>query len=82
MKRKIKLTESDLHRIVKTSIKRVLKESINSTNMLAQLLTGLDENTAESVASEIEFAYNNGYGFDEMTRYLSEKLNPTPYSQI
>ena len=82
MKRKIKLTESDLHRIVKTSIKRVLKESINSTNMLAQLLTGLDENTAESVASEIEFAYNNGYDFDEMARYLSEKLNPTPYSQI
>ena len=30
MKRRVKLTESDLHRIVKNSVKRVLKENIDA----------------------------------------------------
>lgn len=29
MKRKIRLTESDLHRVIKESVKKVLKESMN-----------------------------------------------------
>lgn len=34
MKRKIRLTESDLHNIVKESVNRILKESLDSHMMI------------------------------------------------
>jgi hypothetical protein len=80
-KRLVKLTESDLHRIVRKSVNRILREGMgDSVDTLAQLLTDLDENTAQFVAGEMEFAYQNGYGFDEMVQFLSEKLDPRPYN--
>ena len=81
MKKTIRLTESDLHDIIKKSVNRILKEnSENSISTLANLLTGLDENTAESVASELNFAFNMGYDFNTTIQHLSDRLDPTPYS--
>ena len=38
MKQKIRLTESDLHRIIKESVNNVLKEEIDTTNALSQIV--------------------------------------------
>ena len=79
MKRKIiNLSESDLHRIVKESVKRVIKEDTESIkNQFANIITGIDENSALFIAGELaragedtlktmEFIINhmNGYGYD------------------
>ena len=88
MKKVIRLTESDLHRIIKESVKKTLKRNIrendnsdDSIYKLAELLTGLDENTAESVATELYFGYRMGYDFDTIVEILVNKLDPTPYGE-
>lgn len=77
-----KLNESDLHRIVKESVKKVLKENsgIPEIQQLKEILCNLDEHTAESVANEIAYSMFNGYDFNEMVQRLSEIMNPNPYS--
>lgn len=77
-KNRIKLTESDLNKIIKESVKRVLKEDAgNIVNQFAQLLaTDFSMSTAEFIANELartgqdtintmEFIVNhmNGYGY-------------------
>ena len=43
MKQKIRLTESDLHRVIKESVKRVLREGHNEDYMEAkQIIDGMD----------------------------------------
>jgi uncharacterized membrane protein len=77
-KNRIKLTESDLNKIIKESVKKVLKEDTgNIVNQFAQLLaTDFSMSTAEFIANELartgqdtintmEFIVNhmNGYGY-------------------
>jgi len=76
--RRIKLNESKLNRIIKESVRRVLKEdSSDVINQFAELLTtGFDIETAKFIANEfartgqdtlntMEFIINhfNGYGY-------------------
>lgn len=83
MKKMIKLTEGDLHRIVKASVKRVLNEDeefdMTPIQKLGQLLTNLDEHTAESMANEIDHAMTLGSSFEEMVEHLGEMFDSEPY---
>jgi hypothetical protein len=61
IKQIVSLTESDLHRIVKKSVNKILRESSydETENIVAQFaenITGLDENTAMFVARELSRA--------------------------
>ena len=75
MRRRVRLTEGDLHRIVKRSVKRVLREGANDiVSQFAETITNLDGNSASFIAQELyrsgcndvmEFIINhmNGYGY-------------------
>ena len=57
----VRLTESDLHRIVKKSVNRILRESSQDeiekiVTQFAEDITGLDENSAMFVAQELSRA--------------------------
>jgi len=76
---KVRLTESTLKKIVKESVKKVLRENNETENIVQQFaeqITGLDENSAMFVARELSMAgeetlntmrfiieHNNGYGY-------------------
>lgn len=61
MKRIAKLTESDLHRIVKESVKRVLNEGTYQVDTLPDILSNM--------ASYAEQCINNG---EDVSGYYSE----------
>ena len=58
---RIRLTESDLHRIVKESVKRVLSEGVYSPNNLPEIL--------ENMADYVNNCINNG---DDVSGYYQE----------
>lgn len=74
MKQQIRLTESDLHRIVKESVKKLLKEgttnnivinkwnnieqTLGSETMLSELFQYLDGDTIADFVNTIENAYD------------------------
>ena len=76
-KSRINLSESKLHRIVKESVRRVLREDTeNIKQQFAEIITGIDENSAEFIANELAMAgqdtlnamegiinHINGYGY-------------------
>ena len=75
MKRRIRLTESDIQNIVKRSVKRVLNERKNvMVDYLAQMLTNCDANRAMAIAQDIYREYDmwDSYGIDDIIR----KYNP------
>ena len=74
--RRNRLTEGRLNRIIKESVRRVLKEDADIRGQFADLLTGLDANTASFIANELAMAgqdtinamesiinHMNGYGY-------------------
>ena len=92
MKRTIRLTENDLHRIINKSVKKIIKEGnftfrdgegrnleyVNSgVEILGSLLTDLDEDTANKVAQEIKMSWDGD--FESMVENLNSFLDPTPY---
>ena len=92
-KKLIRLTESDLHRIVRKSVNKILRESEitfrdedgrnleyanQGVEILGGLLTGLDEDTANKVAQEIKMHW--GEDFENVVESLNSFLDPTPYS--
>ena len=72
-----KLTESDLHRIVKESVRKMLKENTaNVESQFADIITGLDAQSASFIAGELArtgqetigamtfiIEHFNGYGY-------------------
>ena len=70
MKRTIKLTESDLHRIIKESVKRVLSESE----------TGIDWRTLQNAAFK---SYNRGYDehFDDKEQFEKDMERTGRFAQ-
>lgn len=60
-KKMIRLTEQDLHRIVKESVGRILKEGVsNSSANIYHDLTKLLDNARDLSGELIEAAYNDG----------------------
>ncbi len=66
MKRKIRLTESDLHRIVSESVNRVLKESQKASD--AQ--NAVSQDMAEKLGFKLE--YDTGDGYELWGRVVSK----------
>lgn len=63
MKRRIRLTENDLHRIIKESVKRVLNEDINNEIWFAVYVASAEDlNAMDDIYSE-----NDGPCFVELT---------------
>ena len=61
MKRRIRLNESSLHRIVKESVKKILREGVYSPNNLPEIL--------ENMASYVDDCINNG---EDVSDYYRE----------
>lgn len=81
MKRRIRLTESDIQNIVKRSVKRVLNERKNvMVDYLAQMLTNCDANRAMAIAQDIyrEFDMMDSYGIDDIIRKYNPNCPPKP----
>lgn len=68
MKQRIRLTESDLHKVIKESVRRVLKESIDSVNIDPY---GTD---AESYHSPSDDEIKKAEAFDK--KYRTWRNNP------
>ena len=64
-KKLIRLTESDLHRIVKESVRRVLKESDNNLRELAQRMAEVGSGSLTD--EEHELLRNAGYTFNTIS---------------
>lgn len=71
MKRRVKITESDLHRIVKESVKRVLKESENNAKKEIFTIDGLNIETEED-ASDMKYCGAVYYSEDEAVKAARE----------
>lgn len=77
MKKKVRMNESRLNKIIKESVRRVLKEStVNVESQFADIITGLDAQSASFIAGELASAgqetigamtfiinHFNGYGY-------------------
>ena len=75
MKKRIKLTESDIQNIVERSVKRILNErETPMVDYLAEMLTNCDAKRARAIARDIyeEFDMMDSYGIDDIIR----KYNP------
>lgn len=59
MKRKVRLTESDLHKIIRKSVKRVLKESLEQ-NELDEFYSEEDDNGNQGKEGQVK-SYDVGY---------------------
>ena len=80
-KKLIRLTESDLHRIVKESVNKVLKESLETQGIIASL-EKLEDKLVD-VASEIKrIFFKNERRFDDshLQRFVRLGLDNPPYS--
>ena len=75
-KKLIRLTESDLHRIVKESVQKILKEIIDSVNNEHLVLS---ENHNESKAIAYELAYY--FGLDGLEYYLTIRKQRSGYNE-
>ena len=71
MKRRVKITESDLHRIVKESVKRVLRESENSSKKEIFTIDGFNIETEED-ASDMKYCGVVYYSEDEAVKAARE----------
>lgn len=72
-KRRIKLTESDLHRVIKESVRKVLKENIDSDNAYEMAIDFLDKTgmSSEDLMSEVF----NWFGTWECAKWISDIRN-------
>ena len=59
-KKLIRLTESDLHRIVKQSVNKVLKEGVGDSVKIYNDLSGLLDKARDLSGELIDSAYNDG----------------------
>ena len=59
MKRRVRLTEGDLHRIVRRSVNKVLRESLEGTDEIEEAVT--------NAASIIADAYHSQNGMQDIT---------------
>jgi len=69
MKRRIRLTESDLHRIINRSVKRVLKESQRQQEIFT--ISALDIENEEDV-SDMQYCGKSYYDIDEAIEAATE----------
>ena len=78
MKKKIiRLTESDLHKIVKNAVNRILKES-NEVMMIDTVLNGYE---AEEIANDMNFSSPQeaaAHYFKEISQDSNESMRPMP----
>jgi hypothetical protein len=84
MKRMIRLSESDLHRVIKESVRRYLTEGTESMDAMdayktvAKFLVNLDERKAIHIAAEILFLITRGTmgkSLDEVVNDVCQKFN-------
>jgi len=81
MKKIVRLTENDLHRIVKNSVKRIMKESYFDGNMGSESVDNGEHNECMRIMSQLLQAYSpmailtefgNLMGYDEWCQYVRE----------
>ena len=72
MKQKIRLTEEDLHRIVKESVMKVLSEAVDprSWDAVARRYDQTDPQKAAYARQRAATAFNNKYGYDTNNNYV------------
>lgn len=83
MKRRVKITESDLHRIVKESVKRILKESENNGKKEIFTIDGFNVETEED-ASDMKYCGAVYYSEDEAVKAAREyaKICAESYEEV
>ena len=87
MKKNIRLTENDLHKIVRNSVKRILQEDLRASeqediNAFASIIEGCDHQTAIAVATELnDFMLKADCGYlSDMIRKFKPDYKPIkPY---
>ena len=89
-KKLIRLTESDLHRIIKESVKKVIKES-NETEFYRKEIASIDPDTENGWGPDFESypelrnttAYKKAYRYaDEMDWYVNDDNINVDYNDI
>lgn len=75
MKQRIRLTESDLHRIVKESVKKIIKEIGEQENSML----GVSEESVSSVIENICQEYGCSFDITRYDDFLCVELNTSYY---
>jgi hypothetical protein len=85
MKRIIRLTESDLHRIIKESVRRIIREDVLGNNWNAE--DAFEDNSNDDFSNNNITSVSNNYeAFDDQTRDNDwsvsgeENIDPTQYN--
>ncbi len=70
MKRRIRLTEGDLHRIVKKTVKRMLRENVEYEQLYDKI-----QDVTNDINNFCGFARMNNSASDEYTQQLMDRLS-------
>ena len=70
MKKRVRLTEGDLHRIVKESVNRILKENVEYEHLYDKI-----QDVTNDINKFCRFAKMNNSASDEYTKQLMDKLS-------
>ena len=70
MKKRVRLTESDLHRIVKESVNRILKENVEYEQLYDKI-----QDVTNDINNFCKIARKNNSASDEYTKQLMDRMS-------